>query len=150
MKYELINQPNKNFSAIQQILYNRGIAEDEILHYINLSDQDINSPLLLGEQNLKQGLMLILNAIKQDANAVIIVDCDCDGYTSAAMLYNYLSNTYPEITLDYVMHAGKQHGLSEDINIVINNYIKYFNTQRLAYSLNYKNPVQYRTEQGFK
>lgn len=38
MKYQLINQPNQNFSAIQQILYNRGIAEDEILHYINLSD----------------------------------------------------------------------------------------------------------------
>ena len=38
MKYQLINQSNKNFSAIQQILYNRGIAEDEILHYINLSD----------------------------------------------------------------------------------------------------------------
>ena len=38
MKYKLINKPNKNFSTIQQILYNRGIAEDDILHYINLSD----------------------------------------------------------------------------------------------------------------
>ena len=38
MKYELINKPNKNFSTIQQILYNRGILEDEILHYVNLSD----------------------------------------------------------------------------------------------------------------
>jgi hypothetical protein len=38
MRYELINQPNKNFSAIQQILYNRGIAKKDILHYINLSD----------------------------------------------------------------------------------------------------------------
>ena len=38
MKYELINLPNKNFSAVQQILYNRGIVENEILHYINLSD----------------------------------------------------------------------------------------------------------------
>ena len=48
MKYELINQPNKKFSAIQQVLYNRSIAENDILHYINLSDKDINSPLLLG------------------------------------------------------------------------------------------------------
>ena len=39
--------------------------------------------------------------------------------------------------------------LVEDINIAINGYIKYFNTQRLAYSLQYKTPVQYRTEQGF-
>ena len=38
MKYQLINKPNENFSAMQQILYNRGIAEQDILHYINLSD----------------------------------------------------------------------------------------------------------------
>lgn len=38
MKYQLINKPNKNFSAIQQILFNRGIAEKDILHYTNLSD----------------------------------------------------------------------------------------------------------------
>lgn len=38
MKYELINKPNENFSAIQQILYNRGIEEKDILHYLNLSD----------------------------------------------------------------------------------------------------------------
>lgn len=39
--------------------------------------------------------------------------------------------------------------LAEDINIEINTYINYFNTQRLAYSLKYKTPVQYRIEQGF-
>lgn len=38
MRYELINKPNENFSAIQQILYNRGIKEKDILHYLNLSD----------------------------------------------------------------------------------------------------------------
>ena len=37
----------------------------------------------------------------------------------------------------------------EDIGIAINDYVKYYNTQRLAYSLHYKNPVQYRTELGF-
>lgn len=40
--------------------------------------------------------------------------------------------------------------LVEDINIAINNYIKYFNTQRLAYSLKYKTPIQYRIEKGFE
>ncbi len=39
--------------------------------------------------------------------------------------------------------------LAEDINIAINDYIKYFNTQRLACSLQYKTPVQYRIEQGY-
>ena len=122
MKYELINKPNENFSAIQQILYNRGIAENEISHYINLSDQDINSPLLLGENNLKQGLFTILHKIQFNQNAVIIVDCDCDGYTSAALLINYLYKLFPTwvtIHLNWYMHDSKQHGLSDCFNSII-------------------------------
>ena len=122
MKYQLINKPNKNFSAIQQILYNRGIAEDEILHYVNLSDQDINSPLSLGETNLKNGLMAIINTVKEDADALVIVDCDCDGYTSAALLINYLYKLFPSWVvnhLDWYMHDSKQHGLSDCIDFVL-------------------------------
>ena len=116
MKYQLINKPNQNFSTIQQILFNRGIAEKDILHYINLSDQDINSPLLLGEENLKQGLFTILHKIQFNQNAVIIVDCDCDGYTSAALLINYLYKIFPTWVQQYLswkMHDSKQHGLSD-------------------------------------
>ena len=122
MKYQFINQPNKNFSTIQQILYNRGIEKDDILHYMNLSDQDINSPLLLGEQNLKNGLKLLLNIIKNDENAVIIVDCDCDGYASAALLINYLYKIFPSWVngnLTWIMHNSKQHGLSDCYEAII-------------------------------
>ena len=125
MKYELINKPNKKFSAIQQILYNRGIAKNEIPHYMNLSDQDINSPLLLGEQNLKDGLKLLLNTISKDRNALIIVDCDCDGYTSATLLINYLYKIFPTWTnnhLNWIMHSGKQHGLSDCMDKISNYY----------------------------
>ena len=125
MKYQLINQPNKNFSAIQQVLYNRGIAENDILHYINLSDKDINSPLLLGQKNLKDGLKLLLNTISKNQNALIIVDCDCDGYTSAALLINYLYSIFPTWVnnhLTWIMHDSKQHGLSDCINKISNNY----------------------------
>ena len=31
----------------------------------------------------------------------------------------------------------------------IENYIHYFNNERLSYKLNYKTPVQYKIEQGF-
>ena len=122
MKYQLISKPNQNFSTIQQILFNRGIAEKDILHYINLSDQDINSPLLLGEENLKQGLFTILHKIQFNQNAVIIVDCDCDGYTSAALLINYLYKIFPTWVinnLDWIMHDSKQHGLSDCYQAII-------------------------------
>ena len=122
MKYQLINKPNKNFSAIQQILYNRGIAEDEILHYVNLSDQDINSPLLLGKQNLKNGIIALSTAIELQWDTLVVVDCDCDGYTSAALLINYLYKIFPtwvENHLTWYMHDGKQHGLSDCIDFII-------------------------------
>lgn len=31
----------------------------------------------------------------------------------------------------------------------IENYVHYFNNERLSYKLNYKTPVQYKIEQGF-
>ena len=39
---------------------------------------------------------------------------------------------------------------TNDIHKTINEYIHYFNNERLAYSLKYKSPVQYRTELSFK
>lgn len=122
VRYQLINKPNENFSTIQQILYNRGIAEDKISHYINLSDQDINSFLLLGEENLKEALSRILHAITFKKKTLIIVDCDCDGYTSAALLINYLYKIFPtwvENYVDWYMHDSKQHGLSDCIDFIL-------------------------------
>ena len=36
-----------------------------------------------------------------------------------------------------------------DIYNLIDEYVHYFNNHRPAYALDYKSPVQYRTEQGF-
>ena len=38
----------------------------------------------------------------------------------------------------------------EDIFKFVDDYVKYYNNERPAYSLNYKNPVQFRLERGFK
>ena len=37
-----------------------------------------------------------------------------------------------------------------DIHKTIKKYINYYNNERLSYALNYKSPVQYRTEHSFK
>ena len=39
--------------------------------------------------------------------------------------------------------------LTESVPLFIENYVNYFNNERLSYKLNYKTPVQYRIEQGF-
>ncbi len=39
---------------------------------------------------------------------------------------------------------------TKDVQKTVKDYIYYFNNKRLAYSLNYKSPIQYRTEPSFK
>ena len=46
------------------------------------------------------------------------IDSDCDGYTSAAVLLNYLYQWVPSIVkknFSYGFHLGKQHGINMEI-----------------------------------
>lgn len=50
---------------------------------------------------------------------MVIVDSDCDGFTSAAALINYLHDIFPvwvENHLSYTLHSGKQHGLNDHMD----------------------------------
>ena len=55
------------------------------------------------------------------------MDSDCDGYTSAALLMNYLYCLFPSFVnnnISYRVHMGKQHGIipdtiPEDVKLVI-------------------------------
>ena len=38
---------------------------------------------------------------------------------------------------------------TDDVHKTVKDYIYYYNNKRLAYSLQYKSPVQYRTELSF-
>ena len=122
MKYKLIAPVNPSYSAIEQVLTNRGIPYDEINHYLNTTDEDINSYNSFGEDNLRHAAAALIRCIQLDQKALVIVDCDCDGYTSAAVLINYLHDYFPnwvESKLDFVMHEGKQHGLNDQMDLLI-------------------------------
>ena len=122
MKYKLIAPVNPSYSAIEQVLTNRGIPYDEINHYLNTTDEDINSYNSFGKDNLKHAAAALIRCIQLDQKALVIVDCDCDGYTSAAVLINYLHDYFPnwvESKLDFVMHEGKQHGLNDQMDLLM-------------------------------
>jgi hypothetical protein len=74
MKYKLIKPINKNYSALQQVLTNRGIDINDIEHYINTTDDDINSPLSLGKEKLRAAATALLGTIQQGLNCYIVVD----------------------------------------------------------------------------
>lgn len=48
----------------------------------------------------------------------LIVDCDMDGYCSAAILYGYLKKVNPLVDITYYLHSGKQHGLEDMMPII--------------------------------
>ena len=65
---------------------------------------------------------MLIKTIKNNDKAIIVVDCDCDGYTSAAALLNYLHSLFPffvENNIKYIMHEDKQHGLNDCINSIV-------------------------------
>jgi single-stranded-DNA-specific exonuclease len=122
MKYKLIKPINPQYSTVEQILTNRGIPIQEIHHYLNTTDNDINSPSLFGEDNLKRGAAALINTIKSDNTMIIVVDADCDGFTSSAILINYLHDLFPywvETKLSWYLHSSKQHGLNDCIDWIV-------------------------------
>ena len=122
MKYKLISQPDYMLGTTEQILLNRGIPKEKFYNYIYTSDKDISSYYLLGEGYLKLAAAMILKAYKNNSKTLIVVDCDCDGYTSAALLANYLYDAFPSFVLnnvEFFLHDSKQHGLSDCIDIAM-------------------------------
>lgn len=112
MNYELIKPVNPEYNAIQQVLTNRGIALEDIDHYLNVSEQDNLSPLLLN--NIETAAAMIIKHIDDDGPIMVQVDSDCDGYTSSALLLNYLHARFPS-TIDkfvYTLHETKVHGIN--------------------------------------
>ena len=116
MKFQLINEPNNKYNTKQQILINRGVKEEDLVHYMNLTDEDINEPCCFGDDLLFSSAVCLKSVIDANEDICEIVDCDCDGYTSSASLTNYLYDLNPDYTLNHVhwfMHEGKQHGLQD-------------------------------------
>ena len=126
MKYKLLeNEWTENFDdAITHILLNRGFAPSEISAYLNADDSCINDYDSLGLDNLVEGAKALIKTIKDDKKCIVVVDSDCDGYTSSALLINYLYDLFPawvQNNLIWTLHSGKQHGLSDfDFNNIEN------------------------------
>lgn len=116
MKYQLISEPLPIFSSLEQVLLNRGIQDKEINHYLNTTDKDINSYKLLNETKLAAAAKALILTIQQNKTCVIVVDSDCDGFTSSAVLINYLYKSFTSWTknnIQWYLHQGKEHGLND-------------------------------------
>ena len=116
MNYQLIS-PIQTQSITEQLVYNRGFSNrEDILHYLNLTeDDDLGFEGI--EENLEAGLKMLVKHLKLKSKIFIQVDPDVDGYTSAAILINYLYRLFPDTisqNVHYRIQDGKEHGLILD------------------------------------
>ena len=126
LQYQLIQPRNPKLSPIEQIFANRGIiGKENINHYLHTTKDDLIAPERL--MNVREGATMLIKHIKAQDKILIQVDSDCDGYTSAALLINYLNCLFPayvQNNITYRVHDDKSHGLKlntipKDIKLVI-------------------------------
>ena len=125
MRFTLLNEEIPFYTPVEQIFFNRGIPIHEINHYKNVSIEDTHQPGLF--ENMAKGAKLLTHHLVSSNKVGILVDCDADGFTSAALLYNYLYELFPfwaSKNLIYFIHEDKQHGLSDSMDKIIQSEIK--------------------------
>lgn len=125
MDYKLLKEPREDLTVIEQLLYNRDIKQEYIPAFLDpLVGKEYPTNLL---DNIQEAAKVLIKAIINQQNIYIQVDSDCDGYTSAATLINYLYAVFPAYTAAHVrygLHHKKIHGIDinnipEDTGLVI-------------------------------
>ena len=97
MEYQLINPSlPKHWTLVEQVFYNRGFELKDIEHYLHTTNEDILDPQLL--DNMEKGAKMLIQHVANEDDIFIQVDSDCDGFTSAAILINYLNCLFPSFT----------------------------------------------------
>lgn len=115
LKDKLDKNPNGKVMAC----INRGIPEEQISIYLTNTYEHINPPTAFDEKLLKQGWALIEKCDREAKKAMVVVDCDVDGWTSSSLIINFLKEEYPLLEVEYILHEGKQHGLNDVIEDIL-------------------------------
>lgn len=116
MKYKLRNlysiEPQL---ALQDILIDRGVENIETFLHPNKATCELNPYDL---DNIKIGAEKLLYHLRRNSAILFNVDCDCDGFTSSAILWLYCKHLFPNANFEFRVHEHKEHGLSDLINWV--------------------------------
>lgn len=99
------------------ILKSNGVQDVQGFLYPNSSFEHDAFDLL----NMKKAVQLLHEAISQNKKVFIKVDCDADGFTSAATLYQFIKTISPDTPIECRLNFEKKHGLVfEDVAHLIN------------------------------
>ena len=117
---------NSEFNVLEQVLYNRGITSyEKMKEFVQPDESVIQSEYSLA--NIEDAAKELCRNLVHQNKIYIQVDSDTDGYTSAALLINYLYRIFPATVTNkiiYNMHDNKHHGINigkipDDVKLVI-------------------------------
>ena len=121
MKYRLTGEDiTKNYGA--EILLRRGVKD--VGEFMEPHEYCLQSAFDL--ENIIEGVELLYDKFMNGSRFGLIVDCDVDGFTSTAIIYNYLKKLKPDFEIDYYIHEGKQHGLEDMWEKIVDKGDKYY------------------------
>lgn len=118
MNQELRQPVDRNLTPLQNIFRNRGMdySKEAIREYVNPSNKVVED--LSKIENLKEGAEMFMKHVRAGDKMMIVVDEDCDGYTSSAFFLNYFNKLFPSVVqnnIKYVVHPNKAHGIPIDL-----------------------------------
>lgn len=116
MKCKLVNENYKS-NYTDELLVSRGLSPNDLEKFYNPTSDLLQEPAAL--TNIANGANMLLKHIAEPTNIAIVVDSDVDGFTSSAILYQYIKKIAPSVTIKYFLHEGKGHGLSDTINDIL-------------------------------
>ena len=120
MKYKLVNENFKSDYG-RQLLCSRGVEDVDL--FLRPDPSCLQDPSAF--ENIDAGAQLLKEIVDKNGHILLVVDSDCDGFTSAAIMYQYLKDINADLPISYVLHSGKQHGLEDHINTIMESEEKY-------------------------
>lgn len=115
MKYKLINKEIKS-NYLKEFLVERGVTDIE--GFLNPNSSFLQEPE--GLANIEEAAFKLLSYVQGKSKILIVVDADVDGFTSSAIIYQYIKKLDTEADIDFILHEHKGHGLSDLIEDIVN------------------------------
>ncbi len=110
-KYKILG--NVRFgNELEDILKLKGITD--INAFLNPTIMNIESENLF--DNIETARNVLVKHITNNSIIDLLIDCDCDGYTSAADIYQYIKRIKPSIEIRCFIHKVKIHGLRDVVD----------------------------------
>ena len=104
--------PHSTTSYIRQYLNTLGITKIE--SFINQpEEEDEENPFYL--DNMQLAIETAHQNLSAGEKVFVMVDSDTDGYTSSAILINYIHRRFPNNEIVWKLHKGKEHGIELDM-----------------------------------